>query len=98
MKMWVIADRDTALAFNLAGISGFTARNAAEVADILQGIEAREVGLVLITEKLADTSRRLLDTLRLLPQAPLILEIPDLSGPAADRKGAAEQMIDWLRS
>ena len=98
MKIRVIADRDTALAFNLAGIAGHAAADAAEVRALFQELAGQRAGLVLITEKLAEANRPLLDDLRMAADAPLILEIPDLSGPLETRKSAAEQIMNWLRS
>lgn len=98
MKIRVIADRDTTLAFALAGIAGHTVRDAAEVAAIFRELAGQQVGLVLITEKLAEACRQLLDDLRMTADAPLILAIPDLSGPVETKRGATEQIMNMLRS
>ena len=79
---FVIADGPTLLAFALAGIPGGAAANAAEARQLLaQGRADPEVGLVLITERVAREIRPEVDAWRREGRPPLILEIPDLKGP-----------------
>lgn len=95
LKFFVIADEHTIIAFSLAGIRGGVAHSPGQVRDLLaQSWEDPEVGLVLITERLADQVREVVDGARRDRLRPLILEIPDLAGPMAQR----ESLLDRLRS
>jgi len=97
MKIFVIADPDTALAFGLAGIRGQAVQTASEVPPILQGLDRQRVGLVLITEALAEGSRDLIERMLLEPGGLLILEIPAMKGPRGRKAWAAERILSLLR-
>ena len=61
---------------------GGVADNAAEARQLLdQSLADPEVGLVLITEGVAQEIRSEVDAIRREGRPPLILEIPDLQGP-----------------
>lgn len=95
LKFFVIADEHTINAFSLAGIRGEVAHTPGKVQELLvQSGEDPEVGLVLITERLADQVREAVDGARRDRLRPLILEIPDLAGPMAQK----ESLLDRLRS
>lgn len=86
MEFFVIADGWTYLAFALAGVEGGVAADAGEVRDLLaQALKNPEVGLLLITERLAEQVRGEVDQMRRDQARPLIVEIPDLEGPLATR-------------
>ena len=95
LKFFVIADEHTLMAFSLAGIRGEVANTPGQVQKLLaQSWEDSGVGLVLITERLADQVREVVDGARRDHLRPLILEIPDLAGPMAQK----ESLLDRLRS
>jgi len=95
LKFFVIADEPTVIAFSLAGLRGGEADTPDKVQELLvQSWEDPEVGLVLITERLADQVREVVDVARRDRLKPLILEIPDLAGPMARQ----ESLLDRLRS
>jgi len=74
---------------------GGAADNAAEARQLLaQGLADPRVGLVLITERLAQDIRNEVDAVRQEGRPPLILEIPDLKGP---RLGG-RSLLDRLRA
>ena len=97
MKLLVIADPETCLAFALAGIRGEAARSDSEVPAVLKGLDREETGLVLITEALAQGNRKLIDELILQAPGMLILEIPDTRGPRPEKATAAERIASLLR-
>ena len=97
MKIAVIADPDTVLAFRLAGVEGRVAHSAAEVAALVDQLRREEIGLMLITEALADENRKLLEKILLEPGGPLILEIPEFKGPMTRKTGATERIAALLR-
>jgi V/A-type H+-transporting ATPase subunit F len=83
------------LAFALAGIPGGAADNAMEARQLLaQGLADPEVGLVLITERVAREIRGEIDAIRREGRRPLVLEISDLQGPLP----GGQSLLDRLRA
>ena len=86
MKFFVIGDRQTVLGFRLVGIEGAVASEREDVLDTLNAAAARkDVGIVLITEAIADKVRDEVDARLYGMGFPLVLEIPDASGPSPQR-------------
>ena len=82
MKMFLISDnRDTLTGMRLAGIDGVIAHTETEINnefDII--LRDREVGVLLITEKVGElVEKRVLD-IKLNYQTPLVVQIPDRHG------------------
>ncbi|HHS14293.1 MAG TPA: Vacuolar H+transporting two-sector ATPase F subunit [bacterium] len=95
MKFRVIADAETVLGFRLAGIEGSVVNSSEEALDALkEALNGREVGIILITERVAQTIRHEVDRLLYSTTFPLILEIPDSRG-ALEGRG---NIRDWVRS
>jgi V/A-type H+-transporting ATPase subunit F len=86
MKFYVIGDKQTVLGFRLVGIEGTV---AAEREDTLSALDSavtrKDVGIVLITEPLAGKVRDEVDARLYGLGFPLVLEIPDASGPSPER-------------
>jgi len=82
MKMFLISDNvDTKTGMRLAGIDGVVVHDPEEVRSALQKVlNDSEVGIVLITEKLADLAGEEISGIKLKCQTPLIVEIPDRHG------------------
>ncbi len=82
MKMFLISDNvDTLTGMRLAGIDGIVVHEAWEVEEQLNKIvQNREVGVLLITEKLGDFVGERLDEIKMNYQTPLIVVIPDRHG------------------
>ncbi len=97
MRVFVLADSQTVLAFALAGIKGRAVHSPEEIPAILETLDPKETGLVLITEALARENRQVIERMLLEPGGALILEIPDLTGPKTGRIGAAERLVSLLR-
>lgn len=86
MQFYVIGDRETVLGFRLAGIDGAVATGREAASSALRDAASKAgVGVVLITEKTAAEIRDEVDARLYGEGFPLVLEIPDRSGPAADR-------------
>jgi len=86
MKFYVIGDRETVLGFRLAGIEGAVATDRATAAPALRDAASKaDIGVVLITERTAAEIREDVDARLYGEGFPLVLEIPDGAGPAADR-------------
>lgn len=79
MRYFVITDStDTQVGLRLAGVEGVVVREPAQVRDAIRAAAAdREIGVLLITEKLAARCQDLLAPMKLTAQRPLVVEIPD---------------------
>lgn len=79
MKYFVITDStDTQVGLRLAGVEGVVVREPSQVRDaILAAAADKEIGVLLITEKLAALCQDLIDPMKLTAQRPLVVEIPD---------------------
>jgi vacuolar-type H+-ATPase subunit F/Vma7 len=97
MKIFVIGDFETVLAFGLAGIKGQTVRSGADLPAVLEGLDREQTGLVLITEALAEANREVMDKMLLVSGGPLMLEIPDVNGPLSGKAGATERIVSLLK-
>ena len=82
MKMYLISDNiDTLTGMRLAGIDGVVVHEAREVEEQLDKIlKDREVGVLLITEKLGDLVAERIDYIKLNYPTPLIVLVPDRHG------------------
>lgn len=82
MKIFLISDnRDTMVGMRLAGIKGVVIndkKDAEKMFDTL--IEKKEVGIILISEKLAEGLRNKVNYVKQKMAFPLIVEIPDRHG------------------
>jgi V/A-type H+-transporting ATPase subunit F len=95
MDFFIIADPHTYLAFTLAGVPGGQAETPDQARQLFQEArENHEIGLILITERLAAGLRKEVDALRWEGGGTLVVEIPDLSGPVPRQ----ETLMDRVRA
>lgn len=82
MKMYLISDNvDTRTGFRLAGVNGVVVHELSEVKEAIENaLKDKEIGIILITEKLAKLVPELIDDIKLNFQIPLVVEIPDRHG------------------
>ncbi len=86
MTFFVIGDRETVLGFRLVGVEGRVAEERdAALAALEDTVLRSDVGVVLLTEKVAAQIRDEVDSRLYGFGFPLILEIPDSTGPDPDR-------------
>lgn len=86
MKFFVIGDEDTVLGFNLAGTDGIVVRDAAEARRTLdETMERADIGIIIITERIAAMIRPEVNAHFYQKAYPLIVEIPDRLGPIEER-------------
>jgi len=91
MKFYAIGDRQTILGLRLVGIDGTVATERDAALEALhEAVETSEVGIVLITEAVAGEIRDEVEARLYGMGFPLVLEIPDASGPAGDRPEIGE--------
>ena len=93
MKYYVIGDEDTVLGFSMAGVQGAVVRDriSAEAA-FQQALGGHNVGILIITEKIADYIRPIVERYLFSERFPLILEIPDREGPKQGRRSIREMV------
>ncbi len=79
MRFVLIADtHDTVMGMRLAGVAGAEAHTPEEVREALEkAIDDPEVGIVLISPRLAAMQQQLVNRVRLQSRRPLIVEVPD---------------------
>lgn len=82
MKMYLISDNvDTQIGMRLAGIEGCVVHEANEVREELdKAIKDKEIGIILLTEKLGHLVPDYIRDMKLKLSMPLIVEIPDRHG------------------
>ena len=93
MKFFVIGDSDTVLGFSLAGIDGQVVETPEESSAALkEAFQKEDMGVIVITERVAGQIRHEVDQFIYKTTFPLIIEIPDRHGPVPGR-GNVRDMI-----
>ena len=93
MKYSIIGDEDTVLGFGVVGVSGKVAPNPDQAQRAFKAIlQDRETGIIIITERVADMIRPMVDKFLFTASFPLVVEIPDRSGSKPDRPGIREMV------
>jgi len=82
MKMFIISDNtDTATGLRLAGVEGTVTKSREDtLAALEKAMEDKEIGIILITELLADLVPEAISYIKMNLSRPLIVEIPDRHG------------------
>ncbi len=93
MKYAIIGDEDTVLGFAVVGVAGKVATTADEANDaFLEFLEDKDIAIVIMTERIADLMRSVVDKYLLTESFPLIVEIPDRKGSVPGRPGIKEMV------
>ena len=91
MKLFVIGDRETVLGFRLVGVEGAVVTDRAEALSAMQSAaDRKEIGLMLITERVVHLIQEEFDARAYGVGFPLVLEIPDITGPSPSRLSIKE--------
>ncbi len=82
MKVYLISDNiDTQIGMRLAGIEGVVVHEREEFVNALkEAVGNLEIGIILITVKLAELAPEIVADIKLKQRLPLIVEIPDRHG------------------
>ncbi|MBC7960749.1 MAG: V-type ATP synthase subunit F [Vallitaleaceae bacterium] len=82
MKMFLISDNvDTRTGFRLAGVEGIVVHETSQVREAIDAVLLdKEIGILMITEKLGGLVPEMIDNIKLNYQIPLVVEIPDRHG------------------
>lgn len=88
MKIFLISDNiDTLVGMRLAGVKGIVVHTKDEVNNEIDEVLAKkEVGILLITEKLASLVPERISTMKLDKGLPLVVEIPDRHGMKKEKE------------
>lgn len=86
MQFFVIGDESTVAGFGLVGVEGETVETADEAREALKrAFASPEIGIIVITEKIAAGLRDEIERYTFGRSFPLIIEIPDRTGPMPGR-------------
>ncbi|AYO31685.1 ATP synthase subunit F [Biomaibacter acetigenes] len=82
MNVFLISDNThTLTGMRLTGVEGVVVHTREEVLNELKKVkESRDIGILLITELLAEKVQQELDEMKLSSSLPIIIEIPDRHG------------------
>lgn len=82
MKSFLISDnRDTWVGMKLAGIDGILVRDRENALNAIKdAIKNKEIGILILTERVMDMATEEVFELKLKLNTPLIIEIPDRHG------------------
>lgn len=82
MKFYVLSDNiDTCMGMRLAGMEGVVVHEREEVLEQLKTLlDRKDIGTILITEKLMQECSDVIQQIKLTRKRPLIAEIPDRHG------------------
>ncbi|MCX7884333.1 MAG: V-type ATP synthase subunit F [Caloramator sp.] len=86
MNIYLISDnRDTLVGMRLAGIKGTITNNKKEAEKLFDSlIKNKDIMIIIITEKLAESMRDKINNIKQKMKLPLIVEIPDRHGSIKD--------------
>ena len=94
MKVLVIGHPEAVLGFSLAGVSGRVATSAAEVNQALDDVQAsKDVGIVLVTQDVAQLIPARMEHLKLRSTIPLVVEIPAQGGAPEGEESLGEIVL-----
>jgi V/A-type H+-transporting ATPase subunit F len=95
MKIGVVGDFDTVTGFRLAGVKEtYDVEEAGAAMEALKKLMKEDIGVIIITERLADQIRD--ETAELIEgkTLPIIVEIPDKKGPI---EGKADPIMALIK-
>lgn len=93
MKYYIIGDEDTVLGLGMVGVQGQTVNGPDDAKQAFQSaLSDREVGIIIITERVAEFIRPIVDNYIFTKNFPLIVEIPDRKGPLPGKAGIREMV------
>jgi V/A-type H+-transporting ATPase subunit F len=94
MKVLVIGHPEAVLGFSLAGVGGRVATTADEVNQALDEAQAsKDVGIVLVTQDVAELIPARMERLKLRSTIPLVVEIPSAGGVPEGQSSLGEIVL-----
>jgi V/A-type H+-transporting ATPase subunit F len=93
MKYFIIGDEDAVLGFGMVGVQGRVVQSREEAEKAFNTtLENKDIGIIIITERTAELIRTTVDRYLFTSRFPLILEIPDRTGPLKGRLGIRDMV------
>ena len=93
MRLAAFCDNDTAIGMRLAGINDLFTPNG-DTLDVWNKITERDdIGILFITEKIAEDLGKYLKEYRIRNNIPIIVEIPDKKGRISDHVDFVSHLI-----
>ena len=97
MKYHIIGDEDAVLGFGMVGVAGNTASTRSEAeAAFNAALKDNEIGIIIITERIAELIRPLVDKYIFTHKFPLIVEVPDRRGKITGKAGIREMVNEAI--
>ena len=86
MKVWVIGSGSAVWGFGLTGVGGDVVTSAEDLSRALdRALAPDDLGILLITDDVAEMDRSRVDKLIMESEQPLVVEIPGPRGPVPGR-------------
>ncbi len=86
MEYFIIGDEDAVLGFRLVGVRGRTVATKEEAEEAFQeALKNEKIAVIIITERIADLIRPLVDRFLFREKLPLLVEVQDRLGPLAGK-------------
>jgi len=97
MKILVIGNQEAVLGFSLVGVHGMAVSTTSEADQALdEALSANDIGIVLVTEDVAELIEGRMDQLKLRSTVPLVVEIPGPEGVRPDRPSLNEMVLSAI--
>ncbi len=93
MKIAVIGDADTVALFRLAGVSRAVVADDDVAAQFDELVADDAVGVVIVTERVAQSIIKKITQVKLQKELPVIVEVPDKRGKMEDREDSIDMLI-----
>jgi V/A-type H+-transporting ATPase subunit F len=91
MRYSIIGDEDTVLGFGIVGVPGKVVNNSDQAQRAFQALlQDKETGIIIITERIADMIRPVVNKYLFTVNFPLVVEIPDRTGTKPGKPGIKE--------
>jgi V/A-type H+-transporting ATPase subunit F len=91
MKIIILGDKETSLLFTLEGVEGKVIENQNDAIEEIKRIKkAKTYGLLVVTERVAEWARDLINQLRFSKELPLVIDIPGSEGHIETGKTLAD--------
>ena len=93
MKIAGMVDQDTAMGFRLAGIKELFVPKGNSVKILNEISERDDIGILFITEQIAENLGKYLKDFRIRNNIPIVVEIPDKKGKRKDHVDFVSHLI-----
>ena len=94
MKLAAICDKDTAIGLRLAGVHEVHVETEENIIELWNEISNKDdIGIIFITEAIAEALDKYLRDFRLRNNLPIIVEIPDKKGRKKDHVDFVSHLI-----